>query len=120
MIKMLTQERVLAAKKVQNLSNYSIVVLFFALAVWVVVPIVGIFPLLLSVQLNLLKPGKKSKSEIFLNNLLLILVVFTVSVFFSSVSVKLDLIGYIADYQQLDRLTPFEAAESYGRSEERV
>ncbi len=114
MIKMLTQERVLAAKKVQNLSNYSIVVLFFALAVWVVVPIVGIFPLLLSVQLNLLKPGKKSKSEIFLNNLLLILVVFTVSVFFSSVSVKLDLIGYIADYQQLDRLTPFEAAESYG------
>ncbi|NCQ91902.1 MAG: hypothetical protein GPI94_14500 [Microcystis aeruginosa LG13-03] len=111
---MLTQERVLAAKKVQNLSNYSIVVLFFALAVWVVVPIVGIFPLLLSVQLNLLKPGKKSKSEIFLNNLLLILVVFTVSVFFSSVSVKLDLIGYIADYQQLDRLTPFEAAESYG------
>ncbi|MFM2380133.1 MAG: hypothetical protein RLZZ143_2714 [Cyanobacteriota bacterium] len=114
MIKMLTQERVLAAKKVQNLSNYSVVLLFFALAVWVVVPIVGIFPLLLSVQLNLLKPGKKSKSEIFLNNLLLILVVFTVSVFFSSVSVKLDLIGYIADYQQLDRLTPFEAAESYG------
>lgn len=114
MIKMLTQERVLAAKKVQNLSNYSIVVLFFALAVWVVVPIVGIFPLLLSVQLNLLKPGKKSKSEIFLNNLLLILVVFTVSVFFSSVSVKLDLIKYIDSYKQLDRLTPFEAAESYG------
>ena len=114
MIKMLTQERVLAAKKVQNLSNYSIVVLFFALAVWVVVPIVGIFPLLLSVQLNLLKPGKKSKNEIFLNNLLLILVVFTVSVFFSSVSVKLDLIKYIDSYKQLDRLTPFEAAESYG------
>jgi len=114
---MLTQERVLAAKKVQNLSNYSVVLLFFALAVWVVVPIVGIFPLLLSVQLNLLKPGKKSKSEIFLNNLLLILVVFTVSVFFSSVSVgsvKLDLLGYIAKYQQLDRLTPFEAAESFG------
>ncbi|REJ56871.1 MAG: hypothetical protein DWQ58_05545 [Microcystis aeruginosa TA09] len=117
MIKMLTQERVLAAKKVQNLSNYSVVLLFFALAVWVVVPIVGIFPLLLSVQLNLLKPGKKSKSEIFLNNLLLILVVFTVSVFFSSVSVgsvKLDLIRYIGSYKQLDRLTPFEAAESYG------
>ncbi|BCU11901.1 hypothetical protein MAN88_24650 [Microcystis aeruginosa] len=114
MIKMLTQERVLAAKKVQNLSNYSVVLLFFALAVWVVVPIVGIFPLLLSVQLNLLKPGKKSKSEIFLNNLLLILVVFTVSVFFSSVSVKLDLIRYIANYQQLDRITPFEAAESFG------
>lgn len=111
---MLTQERVLASKNVHNLSNYSIVVLFVALAVWIVVPIVGIFPLLLSVQLNLLKPGKKSKSEIFLNNLLLILVVFTVSVFFSSVSVKLDLIGYIANYQQLDRLTPFEASESYG------
>jgi hypothetical protein len=114
-MKMLTQERALTkTSNIHHLSNYSIVVLLLGLAVWIWVPIVGIFPLLLSVQLNLLKSDKLSKKIVFLNNLVLILVVFTISVFLSSYTVVSDTVTYVQEYQQLDKLSPFDLARGNG------
>lgn len=107
-MKTLTQE------DIRNLNPYNTAFLLISLVVWICLPIVGIFPLLLSVQLNLLSNKNQSRNIDLLNNLVLIIVVFTVCIFFTSYTIYSDLVVYVKTYEQLYKLNPFEAALFYG------
>lgn len=76
--------------------------LFLGLALWTIVPILGIFPLLLYIQLEILTRNDRRKNPESLNKLILILVILTVSVFCSSFTVHSDTAGYVNTYQNLD------------------
>ena len=57
-----TQNLAVPQENVSNVNQYIIGFLCISLAVWIYVPIIGIFPLLLFIQVNLLNnenPGKK-------------------------------------------------------------
>ena len=92
-------------------TKYTTYTLLFGLFIWVLSPIIGIFILLLSIQLNILKSKQESFSTRRINNFILILVVFTVSTFFASYTVYSDLFSYIEVYEKLNVLNPFEATE---------
>jgi hypothetical protein len=82
------------------------------------VPIIGIFPLLLFIQLNLLNNKNPGKRIGLINNLLLILVIFTICVFFTSYTIYSDLIVYVQTYEQLGNMNAFEATVYYGTGTE--
>lgn len=85
--------------------------LFFGLALWFFIPILGIFPLLFFVHLN-----QKQNSK--LNLLVNILVALTITTFVSSLDVISDLAVYVDNYEKLAKENPF--AISGGRGVEFV
>lgn len=89
-------------KNIHNLYELKLPLLFLGLAVWLVAPIIGIFPLLLSIQLGLLVPRQYQPKLSSLNNLLLILVVLTISIYISSFDVFADTRVYLDIYRTLD------------------
>ena len=89
-------------KKVNNLYELRLPLLFFGFALWVVVPILGIFPLLLSIQLYLITPRAKKPKLISLTNVILLLVVLTVSIYASSFEVFADTQNYLDVYEVID------------------
>jgi len=76
--------------------------LLTGIATWVLVPILGIFPLLFWMQLRLLKNKFSFNKKNYLVNLVVLLIIFTVTVFCSSVTVHSDTEWYIIDYQRLE------------------
>jgi hypothetical protein len=108
------QKRTVLKNNVHSLNLYNISFLFISLAIWFLAPIVGIFPLLLFIQLNLLKADNPSKNIVFLNNLILILVVFTVGILFSSYTIYSDLVSYVKTYENLGYLNLLDATSLYG------
>ncbi|MHC5861715.1 hypothetical protein [Nostoc sp.] len=117
-MEILTQKRTVLKNNIRNFNLYSIGFLFISLAIWFLMPIVGIFPLLVFVQLNLLKSDNLSKNIVFLNNLVLILVVLTVCIFLTSYTIYSDLVYYVQTYEQLGHLNPLDATLSYGTGTE--
>ncbi|WP_036478225.1 EpsG family protein [Myxosarcina sp. GI1] len=87
--------------------NDKAIFLFFGLALWMFVPILGIFPLLYFIHLNR-KPNSK------LNLLLILLVILTNTIFVSSLDVISDLAVYTANYERLDGNNPFEISGEQG------
>jgi len=94
--------------RIRNASELKLPVLFFGFAVWVSFPIIGIFPMLLSVQLDLLRPSKKSSKLLSLNNLILVLVVLTLATYISAFDVFADTKSYLDIYTSLDRNAPWD------------
>ena len=106
----------------ERFTQYKYVVLCFGLALWLVSPMIGIFPLLLFVQLNVLKEERiyRQSDRLFnLNNLILLLVVLTITIFASSFDPFSDTKIYIDDYGNLDDTGPF-GVKKYGRGFEFV
>lgn len=89
-------------KNINNLSELRLPILFFGLALWVVIPIMGIFPILLSIQLDLLKPRRQKPKLLSLNNCLLILVILSVTIYVSSFHIFADTRVYLDIYRSLD------------------
>lgn len=87
--------------------NDRAIFLFLGLAVWFVVPILGIFPLLFFVHLN-----QKSQSK--LNAVVTLLIVLTITIFVSSADIISDLAIYVDNYNNLAKETPFEASGAGG------
>ena len=87
--------------------NDKAIFLFFGLAVWLVIPILGIFPLLFFVHLN-----RKRNSK--LNLLINLLVILTITVFVSSLDVISDLAVYMDNYENLAKNNPFEISGGGG------
>lgn len=100
-------------------TEYKLIFLFCGLALWLFVPIIGIFPLLFFVQLNILsKPqvakNKVAKAKILtFNNFILLLIVLTLTIFVSSFEVFSDTLTYIQDYSNLDE-TGWFGIKKYG------
>ena len=100
----------------EQFKSYKLVVLFFGLAIWVFIPIVGIFPLLLFVQLNLLSQQKHRDRSLLgfgINNIVLLLVALTITIFVSSFNIWGDTSIYIWDYKNLD-ITGIFGVKKYG------
>ena len=87
--------------------NDKAIVLFVGLALWFIIPIFGIFPLILFIHLN-----QKSKSK--LNFIISLLVILTITVFVSSTDIISDLAVYVDNYGNLDKQTPFEISGGQG------
>ena len=94
--------------KIQNVTELKLPILFFGFAVWVSFPILGIFPLLLAIQLDLLRPNKKLSKFLSLNNLILVLIVLTVATYLSAFDVFADTKVYLDIYNNLDRNSPWD------------
>lgn len=94
--------------RIRNASELKLPILFVGFAVWVSFPILGIFPLLLAVQLDLLRPSKKSNKLLSLNNLILVLVVLTLATYISAFDVFADTKNYLDIYTSLDRQAPWD------------
>ncbi len=108
-----------------QLTPYKLGFLFFGLALWLFLPIVGIFPLLFFIQLNIISKNgtirqkNKKQNLLNLNNCLLLLIVLTLTIFISSFDPFKDTLIYIDDYSNLDDTSPFGIAK-YGRGLEFV
>lgn len=89
-------------KNIHSLSELRMSMLFFGLAMWIVTPIMGNIPLLLSIQLDLLKPKTRHKNLLTIDNFLLIIVVISISIYISSIEVFADTQVYLDVYQTLD------------------
>lgn len=87
--------------------NDKLIVLFLGLALWLFVPILGIFPLILFIHLN-----SKSKSK--LSFIISLLVILTITIFVSSTDVISDLAVYVDNYGNLDKKSPFEISGGQG------
>lgn len=87
--------------------NDKAIVLFLGLALWLIVPILGIFPLILFIHLN-----QKSKSK--LNFIVSLLVILTITIFVSSTDIISDLAVYVDNYGNLNRQSPFEISGGQG------
>jgi hypothetical protein len=106
----------------ERFTEYSYVVLCFGLALWLFSPMLGIFALLFFVQLNVLKEERldRESHKIFnINNLILLLVVLTITIFASSFDPFEDTNVYIDDYGNLDDTGIF-GVKKYGRGFEFV
>jgi hypothetical protein len=89
-------------KNIRNLSELRLPVLFFGIAVWIVMPIIGIIPILLAIQLDLLAPRRTKPNFFCLNNWLLLAVVLTITIYISSFDVFADTQIYLNIYKSLD------------------
>jgi hypothetical protein len=99
-----------------RLTNYRLEILIFGLILWLFFPIIGIFPILLYIQLNILVPNKNKRiknKKSWINNILLLLVVLTVTIFISSLKPYADTLVYLRNYSELDQTGPFGVG--YGR-----
>lgn len=97
-----------------------LVLLSVGFVVWLIVPILGIFILLLYIQLDFFNCQKTSKKIFTFNNLLLILIVFTLSIFCSSFTVYSDTESHLNTYLILDWDELFNLPRSYGNGLEFV
>lgn len=95
-------------KNIQNVTQLKLPLLFFSLAVWVSFPILGVFPFLLTIQLDLLKPNSKPSKFFSFHSLILILVLLTVAIYLSAFDVFADTRIYLNLYENLDRHSPFD------------
>jgi hypothetical protein len=102
---------------INRLSQLKLPLLFLGLAIWVVVPIVGILPLLLFVQLDLLQSKPKKRKILSLHNLVLFLIILTATIYVSSFDVFADTETYLRIYQKLDTEGPFKNYFSSDRHE---
>lgn len=89
-------------KNIHNLSELRFPVLFFGLALWVAAPILGNIPILLSVQLDLLKPRQRKEQLLSVNNILLILVAVSTAIYISSFDIFADTRIYLDIYDTID------------------
>ena len=87
--------------------NDKVIVLLVGLALWLFIPIFGIFPLILFIHLN-----NKSKGK--LNFLVSLVVILTITTFVSSTDVVSDLAVYVDNYRQLKNKSPFEISGGQG------
>ncbi|AFZ36678.1 hypothetical protein Sta7437_3170 [Stanieria cyanosphaera PCC 7437] len=85
--------------------NDKAIFLFFGLALWVFIPILGIFPLIFFIHLN-----QKEKSK--LNFVISLLVILTITIFVSSLDIISDLAVYVNNYSKLGTQNPFEISGS--------
>ena len=95
------------SKDILSDKNDKAIFLFLGLALWVFIPILGIFPLIFFIHLN-----QKSKSK--LNVIVSLLVILTITIFVSSADVISDLAVYVDNYSKLDTETPFEISGALG------
>jgi hypothetical protein len=79
----------------------SILLLLLGITSWFFIPILGIFPLLFWIQLKLLYNKTYFTNQRGLINLVLALIILTVSIFASSITVYTDVATYVRDYQAL-------------------
>lgn len=94
--------------RIRNLSEFRLPMLFFGLAVWVITPIIGNIPILLSIQLDLLRTKPTRPKLLSLNNLLLLLVVLGVAVYVSAFDIFADTRVYLDVYNTFDTENPFD------------
>ena len=87
--------------------NDKVIVLLIGLALWLVIPILGIFPLILFIHLNQKSRGK-------LNFLVSLVIILTITTFVSSTDVISDLAVYVDNYRQLKTKNPFEISGGQG------
>lgn len=87
--------------------NDKLIVLLLGLALWFVIPIFGIFPLILFIHLN-----KKPNSK--LNFLVSLLVILTITIFVSSTDIISDLAVYVDNYGNLNKKSPWEISGGQG------
>ena len=87
--------------------NDKVIVLLLGLALWFVIPILGIFPLILFIHLN-----QKTKSK--LNFLVSLVVILTITVFISSTDIISDLAVYVDNYGNLDKKSFWEISGGQG------
>jgi hypothetical protein len=92
-------------------SSLKYVLLFLGLIVWIIIPIIGIFPLLLFIHFNF--NSKKNKIN-GLNLVILILIAVTTAIFTSSQNIISDTAVYVTNYEDLGRYSPFELAHGKG------
>lgn len=89
-------------KNINRLSELRLPMLFFGLAMWIVVPIIGNIPILLSIQLSLLQRKQLKTSLLSIDNILLLLVVLSLTIYISSFHVFADTKIYLDIYDTLD------------------
>lgn len=87
--------------------NDKAIFLFLGLGLWVFIPILGIFPLILFIHLN---HKKNSKLNIFIS----LLVILTITIFVSSMDIISDTAIYVDNYRNFATKTPFEISGSGG------
>jgi hypothetical protein len=75
--------------------------LFFSTSILVIVPILGIFPLLLYIQGNLIINQNRNKDFKIINTAILMIIVLVASIFSSSLTVYSDTQIYLNVYQEL-------------------
>ena len=88
-------------------TNDKAIVLFLGLALWIFIPILGVFPLLFFTHLNR-KPNSR------LNFLIILIVIFTITIFVSSLDIISDLAVYVNNYERLATKNPFEISGAQG------
>lgn len=88
-------------------NNDKAIVLFFGLALWMFIPILGVFPLLFFVHLNR-KPNSK------LNLLIILLVILSNTIFVSSLDIFADLAVHVDNYERLGSQNPFAISGERG------
>lgn len=96
-----------SSKNILTHKNDKAIFLFLGLALWVFIPILGIFPLMFFVHLN-----QKPKSK--LNVLVTLLVILTITIFVSSADVISDLAIYVENYGDMAKENPFEVSGAQG------
>lgn len=89
-------------KNIHNLSELRLPMLFLGLAMWVAAPVIGNIPILLSIQLSLLSDKKTKQDTLLINNILLVLVVISSSIYISSFDIFADTKVYLNAYDSLD------------------
>ena len=105
---MMLDQAVCKIRNIHNLYELRGPILFFGLAMWVVTPIMGIFPILLSIQLDLLNPRRQKQKLLSLNNLLLVLVILSITIYISSFEIFADTRVYLNIYKTLDTKGVFD------------
>ena len=89
--------------RIRNVTEFKLPILFFGFAVWVSFPILGIFPFLLYIQLDLLEPNKRRDHLFSFNSLLLLIVVLTMGIYLSAFDIFADTQNYLDIYDGLNR-----------------
>ncbi|HEY9770034.1 MAG TPA: EpsG family protein [Coleofasciculaceae cyanobacterium] len=95
------------SQDISSHKNDKAIFLFLGLALWVFIPILGIFPLIFFIHLN-----QKPKSK--LNVIVSLLVILTITIFVSSADIISDLAVYVDNYGKLDTKNPFEISGALG------
>ncbi len=97
-------------KILSRLDRYKYSILLFGLFIWILIPILGVFPLLFFIQLSILKPSVKTTK--FLNAFVLLCILVTLSIFNSSFKPFSDTLVYIQAYSELGNKSIFDVAIS--------
>jgi hypothetical protein len=101
-----------------HFSHYKYFILSFSFLLWIFIPILGIFPLLFFIQLNILKPSIKIRE--LLNILVLFCVLVTLSIFNSSFKPVSDTLTYTQAYLELGNTSIFDVALRFHKNNDFV